>query len=72
MFKGVISLEKAEEKHEKISGIIKELEKKIDLNRAGRLLSKENKDDVKDLIKNRKEIPKTRRDILMLMKTIKN
>ena len=40
LFKDIISLEKAEEEQNKISGMIDELEKKTDINKHGRPLSK--------------------------------
>ena len=63
LFNGTMSLKEAKEQQEKISGIINELEKKIDPNKSARPLGKDNTDNLKDLIKNGNGILKTRADI---------
>ena len=67
LFKGLIPLKKAKEQQEKISGIINEL-KRIHINKPGRPLSKDNKDEIENLVKNAKDILKTRRDIIKAYK----
>ena len=68
LFKGVAPLKKEKEQPEKMSGIINKLEKKICSNRPGCPLSKDNKDDAEDLIKNGKEILKARGKIIKAYK----
>ena len=63
MFKGIIDLKIAIEDQRKVSEIVNELEKKIN-SRRGRPLSEENKDEIKNLIENGREILTTRKDII--------
>ena len=64
MFKGIIPLKKAKQQQENISDVINKLKKKIDPNKHGCPLGKDNKDDPENLIKNAKDMLKTRRDII--------
>ena len=62
LFKGTINLKSIGDQR-KLSEIVNELKKKINT-RRGRPLSEENKDDIKNLIKNGREILTIRADII--------
>ena len=70
LFKGIIDLKKAREDQRKLSETVVELEKSINI-RRGRPLTNENKDDTENVIKNGREILKTRKDIIKVYKKFK-
>ena len=68
LFKGIIPLERVKEQQKNILNIINEFKKSVNQKIPGRPLSKENKDDAENLIKNGEEIFNTRRDIIKAYK----
>ena len=59
-----LSLNEAKDKQKEMSHLIDELEEKINVNRTGLKLKDKNKKAIKEIIKNEKQLYKTKNDII--------